>query len=75
MGYGRGGGYGRGRGFGFGMGGFAPYPGESYYPGAYAQPNPTTERAFLEDQMGALQEELEGIKQRLSELVDQEKED
>ena len=74
-GFGRGWGRGGGRGMGWGRGGgaygvpAAPYP----YAAPYPEPTPADERALLEDQMGFLKEQLEGIKQRLDELAKEEK--
>ena len=77
-GFGRGFGRGRGRGFGRGIGwgrfyqptvpfAAAPYP----YNIPYAQPSPQEERTILENQMNALQDQLDSIKQRLTEITAQ----
>ena len=79
-GYGFGMVFGRGGGRGFRRGGYwgarfqpavpfaeTPYP----YNAAYAQPNPQEERAFLENQIKALQGQLDAVKQRLDEVTKQ----
>ncbi len=86
-GFGRGFGFGRGmgRGRGFGLGRGMAWGRRGFWGGAswgayappvvapgYAQPTAADERAFLENQMGALQGQLEQIKQRLDELSAQE---
>lgn len=77
FGWGRGRGFGRGRGRGMGWGrwawGFAPgvplgYPGAAYAPG------PQEERTVLENQMQALQGQLDAVKQRIDELAAEEAE-
>jgi len=81
-GYGFGMGFGRGAGRGFrrGGGGFgggrfqpmapvAPTP-YSYGP-AYTQPTAQEERSFLENQINALQGQLDAVKQRLNEITTQ----
>ena len=82
-GYGFGRGFGRGGGRGFRGGGFGggrfqpmvpfaatPYP----YEAAYMQPTPQEERSFLENQIKALQGQLDAVKQRLDEVTMQTKE-
>ncbi|MBN1283640.1 MAG: DUF5320 domain-containing protein [Proteobacteria bacterium] len=77
--YGYGRGFGRGRGRGFGGGGWGwrhmyyatGQPGwmrSSGYPAPYVKPDPEAEKGFLKDQADALQQELDSIKKRLSEL-------
>lgn len=69
-GFGRGMGWGRGIGWGAGPGYYAPMP-YGYGP-AYPQADPQSERQFLENEAKVLQEELEEIKQRLTDLEAQE---
>ena len=79
-GYGFGRGFGRGGGRGFRRSGFfggrflqaVPYGAIPYsYGPAYAQPTPQEERAFLENQMKALQGQLDAVQQRLNEVKKQ----
>ncbi len=88
LGRGRGG-FGRGRGYPYARGYYGtPYPYAPVYPPtysqyapAYAQPTaptyvqPTTgdEKAFLQDQLVALQKDMEAIKSRINELKKEEK--
>ena len=84
MGWGRGAGFGRGMGWGrrafwggapVGYVAPAAYAPTAYappYAPAYGPPTPAEERTVLEGQMGALQAQLDQIKQRLDELGAQE---
>jgi uncharacterized protein DUF5320 len=69
-GLGRGRGFGRGLVWGAGPGYYAPQP--TGYGPVYPQAEPQSERQYLENEANVLQEELEGIKQRLAELEAQE---
>jgi len=79
----RGFGSGRGRGRGFGRGfqgcgrgfwrqGVYPYP-APYYPETYPSPSKEEEKAYLEDMVKGLEEELKMIQQRLQELSKEKK--
>jgi len=76
-------GSGRGRGRGFGRGfqgrgrgvwrqGVYPYP-ASYNPETYPEPSKEEEKAYLEDMVKGLEEELKMIQQRLQELSKEKK--
>jgi hypothetical protein len=62
--------YGRGRGFGW-RGLYYPAP---YYPEAIPEPNIDQEKAYLEDMVKGLEEEIKIIQQRLQELSTEKKE-
>jgi len=73
-GYGRGFGRGRGRGFGRGFRGWGMYPYPvPYYPETYPEPSKEEEKAYLEDMVKGLEEELKMIQQRLQELSKEKK--
>jgi len=70
FGRGRGRGFGRGywgRGRGFGWRNIYPYP-ASYNPETYTEPSREEEKAYLEDMVKNLEEEIKTIKQRIQEL-------
>jgi len=76
-GFGRGGGRGFGRGFrgrgrGFWGRGVYPYP-APYYPEAYPEPSKEEEKAYLEDMVEGLEEEIKTIQGRLQELSKEKK--
>jgi hypothetical protein len=79
-GLGRGGGRGLGRGFwghsrGFGWRREYPYPEPYYpYPGAYQVPS-EEEKAYLENMVKSLEEEMKILKQRLQDLSKEKKEE
>jgi len=87
-GYGRGFGFGRGRGFGRGWGRGRGFWGRGYYPEPYYEPAPyyppyqqqvspepsKEEKAYLEDMVKGLEEELKAIKERLQELSKEKRE-
>jgi len=76
FGRGRGRGFGRGfwgRGRGFGWRGIYPYP-APYYPETIPEPTCEEEKAYLEDMVKGLEEEIKNIRQRLSELSKEKKE-
>jgi len=77
-------GFGRGRGRGFGRGfrgrgrffwaeGAYPYP-SPYYPETYPEPSKEEEKAYLEDMVKGLEEEIKMIRGRLQELSKEKKE-
>jgi hypothetical protein len=83
-GFGRGFGFGRGRGRGYGRGfwgrgrgfwgrGRYPYP-APYYPEPYIEPSREEEKAYLEDMIKGLEEEMKLIRERLQELSKEKKE-
>jgi len=73
-GWGRGFGRGfRGRGRGFWWRGTYPNP-APYYPDVYPEPSKEEEKAYLEDMMKGLEEEIKMIRERLNELVKEKKE-
>ena len=80
MGFGRGwgrgmGGRGRGWGYGYGRGYAAPYAYPPFPAAPYAPPvAPPNEGDYLKNRASYLEQELEGIKQRLSELETEEAE-
>jgi hypothetical protein len=72
-GYGRG--FGRGfwgRGRGFGRRGAYPYL-ALYYPGIYPEPRREDEKAYLEDVIKGLEEEIKMIQEKLQELPKEKK--
>ncbi|MFH0816061.1 MAG: DUF5320 domain-containing protein [Methanobacteriota archaeon] len=78
MGFGMGRGFGRGRGFGMGFGPrrFGPAQpmhvyDEPYVP--YRGPTKEEEKAYLEDAVKALENDLNGVKDRLKELQKEDK--
>jgi len=77
-GFGRGGGRGFGRGVwgrgrGFGWRGTYPYP-APYCPETIPEPSKEEEKAYLEDMVKGLEEEIKMIQQRLRELSKEKKE-
>jgi len=79
--YDRGFGRGRGRGFGrrfwrrgrgFGWRGAYPYP-APYYPETYSESSREEEKAYLEDMIKGLEEEIKMLRQRLQELSKEKK--
>ncbi len=74
-GYGRGFGRGRGRGFGRGFWGRGVYPYPApYYPEPFIEPNKEEEKAYLENMIKGLEEEMKLIQERLQELSKEKKE-
>ena len=84
FGFGRGFGRGWGRGFGRGRGFWwrgsypfsTPYyePGPYYYPGTYSPVSQEDEKAYLEDLIKRLEEELKDVRDRIQELTKEKKE-
>jgi hypothetical protein len=84
-GFGPGFGFGRGRGRGFGRGyyrrgrgfwrqGVYPYPEPYYNPESYPEPSREEEKAYLEEVVKGLDEEMKMIRERLQELSKEKKE-
>ena len=79
-GYGRGFGRGRGRGFGRGYWGrgrgfwWRGYYPEPYNRSVYPQPNKVDEKAYLEDIVKDLEEEIKTLQDRIQELTKEKKE-
>jgi hypothetical protein len=63
--------WGRGRGFWWRRG--YPYP-TPYYPDTYPEPSRDEEKAYLEDMVKGLEEEMKMIRERLQELSKEKKE-